>query len=312
MIHKTQKLIEEYLTSCQGLTKNSRTWYKCLLTHFALNCPEIPRQSGPIEAFLGEYDDENRFAHFRALRAFYNVILERHLPELYPKSKKFMVLGLPKKQIAQMFNPLAGMPPRKPRKKIPFSLTVTELAWLLAIPMGARDRALIYLFVDTGIRVGEALNLCHADIRDEFITVDGKTGQREIPLSPEVRDQLRALGRRGKVFKGLKGNLGWKGAYNIVKSVLQRAGIEAKKWGPHTLRHTFGRQYIASGGDLVSLQRLMGHSNIATTRIYAELDLRDITAQHHKFTPLLAAQRSAQGLLFVQAKRPELALETRN
>jgi site-specific recombinase XerD len=221
-------------------------------------------------------------------------------------------MGLPAEEVQKIFNPMNQITARKPKQKVPYSLTTTEMAWILTIPMPTRDRTLINLILDTGIRISEALNLCHGDIRDEYITVDGKTGQREIPISQEVRGQLHALGSRGKVFKSYKGDLKYDGAYKIIRTILQRAGIQAKKWGPHTIRHTFGRQYIAGGGDLVSLQRLMGHTNIATTRIYAELDLRDITAQHTKYTPLRAAQRSAQGLLFATASRVEIRPETKN
>lgn len=309
---KTKILIEEFIVSCQGLRPSAISWYKCLLIHFSSFCPDLPTEPYPIEKFLGQYEDENRHAHYRAIRAFYNVILQRHLAEIYPKSKKFLSTGLPLDQIKKMFNPMSQIPARIPKRKIPYSLSTTEIAWLLTVPLSPRDRALIILIIDTGVRIGEALNLCHGDIRDEYITVDGKTGQREIPISPEVREQIRTLGTKGKVFKSLKGDLTVRGAYKIIKTALQRAGIQANKWGPHTLRHTFGRQYIAAGGDMVSLQRLMGHANIATTRIYTELDLRDITAQHSKYTPLRTAQRGAQGLLFAQAGQVQIRPEAKN
>jgi integrase/recombinase XerD len=164
------------------------------------------------------------------------------------------------------------------------------MAWLLALPLNPRDKVLILLLVDTGIRIGEALNMTFGDIQDTFILVNGKTGEREVPISPDVRELLLNLGQRGHIFKGTKGPLQQSGAYRVVKKTFQLAGIPAKKWGAHTLRHTFGRQYIMAGGDLVSLQRIMGHANISTTRIYAELDLRDITIQHHKFSPIRTAQ----------------------
>jgi integrase len=216
-------------------------------------------------------------------------------------------MGLPVKQVKQIFNPInpENIPPRIPKTKIPYSLNEIELAWLLATPTNPRDRALISLIIDTGIRISEALNMCFSDIRDEHITVDGKTGMREIPISAEVKDQLSILGARGRIFKSDKGPLRKDSAYKIIKKVLKRAGIKAKKWGPHALRHTFGRRYIANGGDLVSLQRLMGHTKIETTRIYAELDLRDITAQHRKFTPYLAAKKGSQGLLFAGIRHAE-------
>lgn len=290
---KTRVLVQEFLASkhSEGWSESTYRWYKSLLVRFAWSVKELPAAPGPIEAFLEKVHSsrENKHAFYRALRCFYGWSNRRH----------------------KIKNPMKAIRVRQPRKKVPYSLTAAELAWLLAVPVRPWERALLYLLADTGIRIGEALNLCHGDIHPEFIVVEGKTGQREVPISPETRDQLVALGSRGPVFKTYKGPLTLSGAYKVVKTTLRRAGIDAKKWGPHVLRHTFGRQYIMAGGDLVSLQRLMGHSNIATTRIYAELDLRDITNQHRRFTPLLAAAKSAQGLMFMD-HRPQLQPEVRN
>jgi integrase/recombinase XerD len=175
---------------------------------------------------------------------------------------------------------------------------MVELGWLLAAPASPRDRALVNLLVDTGLRIGEALHLNREDVLEESVLVDGKTGEREVPISGETRRQLRELVHHGAIFLGTKGRMTQSGAYRVVRTALARAGIHARKRGPHTLRHTFGRQYILAGGDLVSLQRILGHTDIGTTKIYAELDLRDITAQHRRFTPLKSALAGAQSLLW--------------
>lgn len=183
------------------------------------------------------------------------------------------------------------LPPHLPR-----TLSVPELGCLLAAPLQRRDRALVELLVDTAVRATEAISLEREDILDETIMVCGKTGQREVPISASVRRQLLALcpDDRQVIFLGTKGSLSRSTAYRIIRRALASAGISGKKVGPHVLRHTFGRQYIMAGGDLVSLQRIMGHADIKTTRIYAELDLRDVTHQHHRFTPLKSALVAAQ------------------
>jgi site-specific recombinase XerD len=79
-----------------------------------------------------------------------------------------------------------------------------------------------------------------------------------------------------------------------VRRVLRRAGIAG---GPHLLRHTFGRLYITAGGDVFSLQRILGHSQIATTRRYVDLDLRDVQNQHAKFSPVARRAAGVQGRL---------------
>ena len=108
---------------------------------------------------------------------------------------------------------------------------------------------------------------------------------------------------QGPLFWGRSGRLTRKGGYLIIRVLFGKAGIIGRKLGPHTLRHTFGRQYIVNGGDLVSLQRILGHSNIQTTRIYAELDMRDVVRQHHKFSPLRDALSPVQGDMFDEVAR---------
>lgn len=281
----TRTLIREFLTSrkARGLSPKTIAWYRALLEPFTRMCPSLPEDPGTIEGFLGALNvsDETRHGYYRALRAFYRWLYRRRgLPDPMDTRR-----GLP--------SPMDTIEAPRRHKKKPYSLTMTELGWLLASPLSARDRTLVSLLIDTGIRVGEAVNLVRDDILEETIIVSGKTGEREIPISPETRDQMLSLGE-SPIFQGTKGRLTRSGAYRIVRLALARAGISARKWGPHTLRHTFGRQYLMAGGDLVSLQRILGHSDIKTTRIYAELDLRDVTHQHHRFTPLKIALAGSQ------------------
>lgn len=270
----TRTLICEFLASrkARGLSPKTIAWYRALLEPFSRMCPSLPQDPGTIEGFLGALNasDETRHGYYRALRAFYRWISRRR--------------GMP--------NPMDDIGAPRRRKKTPWSLTVAELGFLLAIPLSPRDRALVDLLVDTGVRVTEAVNLVRDDILEETIIVSGKTGEREVPISRETKEQLLSLGE-SPIFQGTRGRLTRSGAYRIVHLALKKAGIPARKWGPHTLRHTFGRQYIMAGGDLVSLQRILGHSDIKTTRIYVELDLRDVTIQHHRFTPLKLALRGS-------------------
>jgi integrase/recombinase XerD len=280
---KTRILVDEFIISlrAKGDRPCTLTWYGSIVGRLAKAYKELPESVGPIEGFLGglEVNFESRRSTIRALRAFYRWVKKRH----------------------KVRNPMLQITMPRRRKQNIYYLSTVELAWIMALPLCPRDKALVWLLIDTGVRIGEALNLSLEDIYDEYIMVDGKTGQREVPISPEVRAQLLALGTRSHIFWGTKGALGQTGAYNIVHKAFKLAGIQAKKWGPHVLRHTFGRQYILAGGDLVSLQRILGHANIATTRIYADLDLRDITIQHAKFTPLKTAQTACQGLLWQRA-----------
>jgi integrase/recombinase XerD len=280
----TKTLINEFLNSgrARGLAKATISWYRCILGKFCRQWKEVPEDPASVEAFLGELaaSAETRHGYFRALRAFYRWAAARH----------------------EVKNAMAGLGAPRRRPHVPYSLSLTELGWLLATPTSQRDHALISLLVDTGLRIGEALNLTREDIQEEIILVNGKTGEREVPISGEASNQLIELVERGPIFLGTKGRMTQSGAYRVIKTALAKAGINARKRGPHTLRHTFGRQYIMAGGDLVSLQRILGHTNIKTTEIYAELDLRDITDQHRRFTPLKTALAGAQSILWSRSE----------
>jgi hypothetical protein len=79
---------------------------------------------------------------------------------------------------------------------------------------------------------------------------------------------------------------------------MEKAGISGPKLGGHRIRHAFGKGYLVSGGDLRSLQELMGHSDITTTQKYASLNLNDTIRKHHTFSPLRAARAAAQESFF--------------
>ena len=82
---------------------------------------------------------------------------------------------------------------------------------------------------------------------------------------------------------------------NSPSEHMDKAGIKGPKMGPHRIRHAFGKDFLVEGGDLRSLQEIMGHADIKTTEKYASLNLTDIIKKHQKFSPLRAAHAAAQG-----------------
>jgi hypothetical protein len=75
---------------------------------------------------------------------------------------------------------------------------------------------------------------------------------------------------------------------------MERAGIKGPKLGSHRIRHGFGKNFLVQGGDLRSLQEIMGHTDIKTTQKYATLNLTDIIKKHRKFSPLKAVHAAEQ------------------
>ena len=146
--------------------------------------------------------------------------------------------------------------------------------------MAARNEALVALLVRAGLRIGEALNV---DVRD--VTLQARSGwvlvrwgkggkERRIPLSAEARKALRAylamrpqvdtarlfISRRGRAWDA-------RSAQRMLEDAGRRAGI-SQRVHPHLLRHTFATRFLERGGDLGTLQRLLGHTNVATTSRY--------------------------------------------
>ena len=71
---------------------------------------------------------------------------------------------------------------------------------------------------------------------------------------------------------------------------MRNAGLLPLKIGQHALRHTFGTQYILKGGDVFSLQRIMGHTRIETTMPYVNMSTELVAQQHRKFSPMAAIE----------------------
>lgn len=278
---KTDRAFNEFIQSRRNADLTSATidWYIGRLRPFLGLFPKLPTKPKPIQAFLENVpgSHETKYGTYRALKTFYIFLGERY----------------------GIANPV---PPRHRRRnrdqKLPPTLEEGEMMRLVYSATNPRDRAILSLLLDTGIRVSELTGLRKADVKIDTIRVTGKSGERDVPISEEVRLQLLSLTAEegtGYVFKGYGGPLCRQEVYRIVAAYMKMAGISGPKLGPHRIRHAFGRSYLVNGGDLRSLQQLMGHTKISTTEIYASLNLNDVITKHHKFTPLRAAHAAAQG-----------------
>lgn len=278
---ETALAVNSFLNSrrAQNLSSETIEWYQGRLRKFSQFAQELPVNPEPIEEFLTSLNvsAETKHNYFRVLRAFYRFISQRN------------GIGNPMTQIAAPRCPKRVMPTLEPHQIMQVIDSATKL----------RDRVLITLLVDTGARVGEIAGLRKESIGAESITVSGKTGQREIPISEETRQlllaQVIANSNSKFVFSGRGGwQLSREAIYLRIKTLMKKAGIQGPKLGPHRIRHAFGKSYLVNGGDLRSLQLIMGHANITTTQKYAALNLSNIIAKHHQFTPLRSAHAAAQ------------------
>jgi len=280
---RTEQALREFIASriAANLSPATIQWYKDRLLPFSRSCPILPRRPEPVECFLAEIQGspETKYDVYRALKTFFKFMSSRR----------------------RLPNPMnAVQPPRRPKTLMP-TLEIGELMRLLHSTESPRDRAIITLLVDCGARAGEVCSLLKHNIKQETIIVHGKVGWREVPVSEETRRlllQIAALSPDDHVFHGQKGPITRHLIYAIVRRALERAGIKGPKMGPHRLRHAFGKNFLVQGGDLRSLQEIMGHADIETTQKYATLNLTDIITKHQKFSPLKAAHAAAQESLF--------------
>jgi len=284
---QTGVALSNFLAHCraQNLKLSTITWYGDKLRPFAALYPRLPLKPEPIESYLADIKGSahTKHASYRTLKAFYNFVTQR----------------------SRKSNPMAKVSaPRCPKIIMP-TLEPAELMQLLFhSTSNARDRALLTLFIDTGARAAEVATLRWQDVSADTITVTGKSSQRVIPISEETRRLLLSLKQPGDIFvlTGERGPLTRYGIYHIVRRCMRKAGITGPKLGPHRLRHSFGKAYLVAGGDVRSLQKIMGHANITTTEQYSSLSLTDTIDKHHKFTPLRAAHAAAQEKLFKEVE----------
>ena len=268
---KTMKAIQLFLANCEmrKLSSGALKQYRQQLSRFASAFPELPTIPEDVEQYLAHIDatPETIHSYFRTFRAAYNFLEKRY----------------------GVINPMHNITPPKLKNKIMPTLEMSDIELLPIFMKNTRDKTLISLLLDTGIRTGEAVNLKRNNIHNKegYIIVEGKVGERIVPISDSVVKLLLELPNYDDsyIFHSQRGRLTSAGVYYIVKKYLTKIGITGNKLGGHRLRHTFGRQYLMLGGDLRSLQMIMGHSNIQTTEKYANLTMEDVMRKHHKYTP---------------------------
>ena len=172
------------------------------------------------------------------------------------------------------------------RRKLPRTLSDAQVHQLFSAVESERDYAVLAVLLDTGIRVGELASLTRESLHESKIHVEGKTGERVVPVTPGVMRLLKKQGDRRGPWIGHKGRLSRWGLQSVVRRSMRRAGFDVPKIGPHTLRHTFGVKYIRNGGDVFSLQKIFGHAKVETTMIYVDMSNSVVASQHRKFSPM--------------------------
>ncbi len=177
----------------------------------------------------------------------------------------------------------------KIEKKMPEILTTDEVNRLLDQPKGStpkdiRDRAMLELLYATGIRVSELISLKLSDVNFQvgYIICRDARKERVVPFGTPAKRALTDYVKNARglmladqesdvLFTNCSGQpMSRQGFWKLVKYYARKAGITADIT-PHTLRHSFAAHLVENGADLRSVQEMLGHSDISTTQIYANM-----------------------------------------
>ncbi len=222
--------------------------------------------------------------------------IERHLTTIRGLFKYLVKMEVIKFDITKNIDNL------KIGKHLPSTLSLLEIDKLMDIklntPFDYRTKAMLEMMYGSGLRVSELVNLSinDIDLYNDTILIHGKGDkERIVPLGDfakkylneylKVRNSLiiKKNGNPDKLFLNNHGKPITRNGFNfLLNKLLQEKGIE-KEVTPHTLRHSFATHMLDNGADLRTIQELLGHSDIVTTRIYTHVSKKQIQENYNKY-----------------------------
>ena len=287
-----QGCLKVFLLSCkvEELSPFTIRSYEQKLRVFIRSCSSIgaaaPNQITPshIRAFLLKLQETCQRVsvhnNYRAVKRFFTWMVEEGILER---------------------SPMALIRFRKPPDKLiqPFKLDHIRDLLLLCDDskfLGARNKAIILTFLDTGLRLSELANI---DIKDldfdhEIIKVMGKGAkERVVRIGKKTQKAiLRYLLRRNDELTCLwvseeRRPLTHWGIELMIRKLGIRAGFTGVRCSPHTFRHTFGTRAMLNGATEREVQLLLGHSSDRMTKRYtATITSENVVARHSQFSPV--------------------------
>jgi site-specific recombinase XerD len=281
-------MVNNYLIACKVEGKSPRTigTYSMVLGSFLCNRTNGKQPVSPasIRAYLLSLQERLKpvslHIYHRSLKTFFNwLVMEGFLEE----------------------NPMWNMKaPKVPKPTIkPF--TETDIHNLLLLCSGGRfldfrNRAIILVFLDTGLRLGEMARIQNDDVdfSHETITVMGKGAKERVVRIGKGAQKalLKYLLLRDDKHPCLwvteeRRPMTVSAIQTMIKRLCRRIGITDSKIGPHTFRHTAATMALRNGASPFDVQSLLGHSTLVMTRRYTEtVNSQDAVKRHKLFSPV--------------------------
>lgn len=278
----------------KAFSRNTLERYRSRLQHFSEWCGEKNiTEVGKMEVMM-------YLAYFRNERN----AKPGHLKTIFATLHSFFSWCVQEQYISE--SPMARLEMPIDRSDKPHPYTEEDIAALLIVttrtPQPRRDEAIFRVALDTGMRSSELCSLLIGDVNldsSEIRIREGKGGKsRTVPICPETRkaiwlylshdrpsiepDEPLFLSVGGRTARGA---LTRNGIYRMFARWAKAAGINRERVGAHTVRHTFGSEYIANDGDPFSLKLIMGHESLNTTMRYVDIGSENLKKKHAQFSP---------------------------
>lgn len=278
MKEKVSKFIT-YLIKEKKVSENTLQSYKSDIDHYIAYlsdgqvCDVTDATNTSIISYMGTLQKDGKAPstvsrNLASIRSFYHYLMNMNMMES---------------------DPTLGVKLLKVERKLPQVLTNQEVVLLLEQPngynlKGYRDKAMLELLYATGIRVSEliSLDVCDVNLDVGYVSCKGAKKDRVIPIYAAAERAVQAYLENARavmvqnpeetaMFVNRNGTrLTRQGFWKIIKYYKEKAHIN-KDITPHTLRHSFAIHLLENGADLKSIQEMLGHSDISSTQVYANL-----------------------------------------
>lgn len=184
----------------------------------------------------------------------------------------------------------------KPVDKMDIEKILDEIAninqqeWLIA-----RDKALLTLIYGCGLRISESLQISKSCLKNgQSLIIHGKgKKQRLVPLLPVVKENIEqylklcpfAIDDNAAIFLNTKGQVYNRRNFSLLIQNIRRNLNLSETITPHAFRHSFATHLLESGGDLRTIQELLGHESLSTTQRYTKVDKNRLLSSFKNFHP---------------------------